>query len=370
MGYSVCKDGKGFYVLWEEQREGVKQKRRVKAAEWPNLGFSKEKSLDENRTVAETLNRYQHIRRQESKRNALEAKRQTDLLLDTVALPKAVLIEFERDVVAKSPSKSRHWEVAKTMIREVGLPPKDWKLKKELFWEWWARKKCSPAYIRDIRAWLNRWAEFYGERTGQFAAQVPSPSGGHASRIRREYENYNLKSSRKRRRPSGRLSFTLLNEHRKRFTEEEYNWFYIEIAFGLRLDEMEQSLKNPTRFRVSKRGLHIYQVKLERFASATWEKRWKLIPVKTVEQQKAIALIKAGQFKKPVRSKLKGIVDSRGRQIHFNAGRKEFSPYMQSLGFGKADVSGWLGHKSIDTTTEHYDDPTSYAPSDDDEEAA
>jgi hypothetical protein len=351
MAYSVCKHKKGWRVIWQE---GGGKKRAFKKSEFGDTGFANCKTIEQAREVAKTLNSDIKLKREETKRNALLARQAKEDLLTCAALPPAFRVEFEK-VFVPNTIRASHWETAKKIIRNVGVAVGDWETKKELFYEQFAGRHYSTSYSNRIRIIVNKWASFLGKKTGMYVEHVPAARGTWANRIRRAYETHNTSNKNRRRRPSGRLSFELLNEHKERFEKAEYNWLFISIAFGLRPEEMEFSLRTAKKWVRKDDALFVYQPKLER-TEPNPKKRWKKIPFKTEEQKTAIKMIMSGEFRKPGVKKMRKIVDNHGRKVTYYGGRKEFYPSMGKR-FEKADVSKWLGHKNLETAFSFYDDP-------------
>jgi tyrosyl-tRNA synthetase len=93
-----------------------------------------------------------------------------------------------------------------------------------------------------------------------------------------------------------------------------------------------------------------YQWKL---VSVPREKRWKFIPVLFAEQERAIEIIRSGNFKRPLPKFIKKHL---AKNANTYGGRKGFESLMRSKGRTFTEAQAWLGHASIETTWKSYRD--------------
>lgn len=364
MAFNAIKEGTSYYVLFEGG--GVKRRIKKKSEDWVRLGFDSCKTLEEAREWCKSLTARDRLERREARRQKIQIRLETEGLSKCAWLPPSKVTDFEAKLRTYKLIE-KHWSVAKSAILQMGTEPHKWKDVPFRFYDYCEARSWSLDYANTIRRAMNAWGEYF---CSQGYSPIKYPTGTDRNRMQRAYEAFRPKrGQRNRRRASGRLSFALLEEHQGKFSEAEVNWLYLSRAFGLRPEELNVSLKDPTKHYVNKKKtvLKVYQPKLERSTPNPLE-RWKAIPIKTPEQQKALDLL-SKDFRMP--RAMHGLVDALGRKITAYGGRKDFFPVMAKK-FGRDKASQWLGHRSVDTAVRHYDDPISNAPGfdEDDEEAA
>lgn len=347
MGYSVTKSRAQWRLIHEHWENGERRRRHVKRAEWKGLGLEGCKTIEEARAIVKHLNAKERVREQERRRNRIEARRRQEDLIECAHLPSALIVEFEREVLAAKRLREPHWAEAKRAIRAVKAQPADWYFKPHPFYDYFRERGHSPDYCGRILRMINEWGRFYCRRINSFWQDVPKPRGKFLNEIRRAYE---AKTGGGRYR--ARLSFELLESKKAHLSRAEYAWLFISVAFGLRPEEINHSLRTEGRWGVREDALFVYQPKLERTESNP-KRRWKRIDMKLPEQRTALKMIMAGEFKAPTRKKLKTLF---GPKATLYGGRKEFFPRMRKL-FDPLTVARWMGHTTLETARRHYDDP-------------
>jgi hypothetical protein len=360
MAYNVCREkgGKSFYVLFEG--DGVRRRIKRSSSDWSQLGFSDCKNIEEAKELAKRLTLQDKARRIEARRQRIQQRLEDEGILACAWLPPLKVAEFE-SLLRIYKVTPKHWSAAKHAILKIGLDPRLWRKNAFRFYDYFRDRGWSLKYCNTLRRTLNAYAEFF---TDDNCSPIPPPTGTERNRIVLAHEQM-----KGRAKPSGRLSFSLLEANRERWGEATYNWLYISRAFGLRPEELEVSLRTEKKwlYNPKKNALHIYMPKAERVEMNPL-KRWKTIPIKTPEQTKALALIQSGVFKKPSRKSMKGLSDMLGRIVTYYGGRKDFYPVMAKL-YGEAEASSWLGHRSVETARRYYDDIITNAPWMDEEAA-
>jgi hypothetical protein len=357
MPYHAYKEGKGFRIVHESWRDGARQRRTVPRAEWPGMGLEPDKGLEAAREALKHLNSLEH---EERGRQRAVKRLEADAEADYLYLPKALVRDFEKEVFTDSDRnhKPAHWAAAKKLIRAMGLPPKDWKFKRKLFYQWLREKpRCySPDYSTDILRMVNMWGEYLCYRTNSFWSPIPPPSGPEMVAIRRRYFEKS-----KGGRDSARLSLATLEEKGGELPEAEHNWLYVSVAFGLRPEEIDRALSDEQYHRIEGETLKIFQFKLERLGYP-WKQCWKAVTVELPHQLAALELLKRGApLKRPGRKRLKKWF---GKRMGYYGGRKEFAPYMRKQGFSAYQVMRWMGHQDLQTLRKNYDKADSDAPED------
>lgn len=348
MGYSICKEGKtGFRILFESWDDGIKTKRHVKKQEWSSLGIQHHFSIEDARKTVQVLNSEQRILTSEKKRNRLELKRAKENSIENAYLPPLYVKAFEKEIMKGKNLRDDHWESAKRVIRAVNVKPEDWYFLSHLFYNYFAQKGYSLDYSNRLRRILNEWGRFYSRKKNAFWESIPAPRGKFANKIRDEYQK---KTNGGRFR--ARLSLELLRKNKSSLNLSEYNWLLISVAFGLRPEEINKSLKTPGKWGFKNNALYVYQYKLER-TEPNPKRRWKKIDIHFEHQREARKVIMAGKFHHPSRRKLRQVF---GEKMTYYGGRKEFFPFMKKQ-FDAYTVSSWLGHRSLETSRRYYDDP-------------
>ena len=347
MGYAICTDKKSFRIIYEKWVDSKPTKRHVKQAEWPNLGFSLSMTLEQARAIARSLNANLKISKLEERRNRLEVRREKDNLEKCAYLPDVYVLQFEKDIVDGKDLRIDHWESAKKVIRIVNLNTTDWYFLSHKFYSHFEKLGYSIDYSNRIRRLLNEWGRFLSRQKNSFWQDIPAPRGKFANRIREAYEK---KTNGGRYR--ARLSMVKLQSAKSLLSKAEFNWLLISVAFGLRPEEINKSLKIDGRWGFKENSLFVYQYKLER-VEPNAKRRWKKIDIKFPHQKEAIKAIMSGDFSPPSRRTLRTVF---GEKTTYYSGRKEFFPFMKKH-FDAYTVSAWLGHRSLETARRYYDDP-------------
>lgn len=369
MGYYVSKEGKngGWYV--EHEARGKRRRVRKKDREWELLGFANCKTIVDARLNAKQLTLDEKRNRKTANFMALEnLSKELNEKLATI-FPSKVLEDFERTKIGKKQTTKARWITAKKAALAVGLPLREWNNSQEDFYNWFEEKRFSPDYSNRLIKLLNRWGKFYSHRLDRSYNEIDSVRGDMAIRLARAQEKAKGRAGK-----SKRLSFALLEKKKRELRPDTYKWLYLSVAFGLRPEEINTSLQTKGKWgekiENGELGLHIYQPKLERKFSNP-KKCWKRIPIRTKEQKTALTFVREQEFAAiSYRTLLNEIRKVFGRGFTTYAGRKEFFPYLVGQGFARADVSKWLGHRSLETAVRHYDDPEDDALPDIDDEAA
>lgn len=368
MPYHAYRTKSGFRIVHESWKEGERQRRSIPPAEWPGLGLSGTMSLEQAREALKHPNR---LEAEERGRQRALKRVEEDASADYIYLPPVLVAEFERELFVNSDRnyKPAHWEAAKRVIRHVGVPPRDWKFKRKEFYQWMRAdgRRYSPDYVTDILRMVNMWGEYFCYRTNSFWAPVPSPDGPEMVLIRRAYYRKTQGG-----RDSARLSLAALQAKNPpwgppEIPEANYNWLLVSVVFGLRPEEIDRALSDRQYRRFGPDYLRVFQFKLERLGypdNLCWKKIDAWMPI----QQETLARLKAGMsLKRPGRKMLKKWF---GKRVGYYAGRKEFAPWMRSLGNDAYKVMRWMGHQDLQTLRRNYDKADTDAPSAEDDEAA
>ena len=277
-------------------------------------------------------------------------------------LPALVIEEFERVVLAPKflgqdvwdpkYKQAVKWRAALTTMRWVKLDPSEWAEKPFLFYNYFLDKKYSPGYVERIIALMNLYGYFYCRKYSKAFAPIPRLKGVLRAKQMNAYSR-----NPNRRHKSDRITGAELFKAKGNFSEENYNWIFISLWFGLRPEEVDE-LKNEnsthpyyleTQDDVS--ILVVYQKKLEN-TIPTEAERWKRIPILYPEQFEALKLIKRGKFERPLPKTMQRYLGKEHADTY--SGRKSFTDLMLGLGQRLEDIHGWMGHTTIERTWKDY----------------
>lgn len=354
-------DQTSFYLIEETWNSSSKKaiQKTVKTAAYPALGFRYDMTLEEAKARASQINQQSQI---ESRKIAATVKRVEDAkLIDRAYLPAHLCVSFEvelRQNYEDNPERLdhilQHWRAAQLIISALALDPKDFHTERAKFFNYYRDKKWSPNYIKKLNSILNQWGNHCAKKNNAFYQILPKLS---ASQIERLVDVRDDLEGRKT--TAETLSWDALRNKRSTFANEDlttrWNWMYISLFFGLRPNETD-SLHKSKHWRIERDEdknidvLMVYQTKLTSIAK---DKRWKPIPVYFKEQIEALALIKSGEFKRPLNKTLQRLLEG---QIETYSPRKGFTDLMLERGFDLEDISIFLGHQNINMTWRRYKD--------------
>lgn len=318
---------------------------------YASLGFSPSMTIEEARARKDAINSQEHLRHHETKRVAIISRLQKeDTALDAFLQP-ALVEAFESEVLYARQLKDKskvesHWRAAKRVILAVKLDPKEWKARKERFYDYFSREAISLSYMKKILRLLNLWGEWRAAKHELFFAPIPFPSGLEKQRVADAYFDEGGGHE------SAPLTPAALDKKLGTLKPEHYNWLYLTVWLGLRPIEAD-SLHSSKNYRVEKVGkvdvLFVYQSKL---TSVDRAKRWKPIPLVQPEQRLCLPIIRGGIFKRPIASVMRHHFDG----VTLYGGRKGFTDLMLGRGQKLENISVWLGHMSIERTWRNYKD--------------
>jgi hypothetical protein len=359
MGYFVKKliGPRPFKIQFIEYTGDEQKIRDLPRDEWVKHGFSPEMPLEDIRGRARQLNAQIRLKNLETRTTRIhERLAKEKKTLDAYLSPKDVAlfeseILFERvgsnDFLARNKIES-HWRQAKRIISRTKIDPQDWFELRHRFYDDFAHRQISPAYVKKILRVLNLWGRWHCRKYRRFYEPIPFPRGHEKERIADRYHDKPGAS-----RESLPLEPVALETARSNLATPAYHWLCISLWFGLRPKEVD-SLQFKKNYRIEqhegKQILFVYQTKLTAIAR---EKRWKYIPCLYPEQEKALEMVQSQMFKRP----LPKTVQSRfGERYNLYAGRKAFEHEMTKRGHRLEDISLWLGHQSIERTWKNYKD--------------
>lgn len=341
--------------------------RDIPKSDWLQHGFTFEMSLDQAKERAKSLNaQAEVVRWGETKAKIRERLKEEDTV-ECAFLPPLIVAQFEKEILFEKLARGTenvkqknkiesHWRMVKKIIREISLPPKEWNEKAYRFYNLFVNREMSPSYVQKVLRILNEYGYFLARREDKAFLPIPAPRGAEAQRIADAFFEATDSGEGE---ASDPLTPAMLDSKREAMRPDHYNWLFISIWFGLRPFEIDQ-LRDPKTWKVTvgKNGrklLHVYQPKL---ITVPKPKRWKVIPVKTKEQNRALAMIEAQTFKRPIYKSMHSWFDG----VTLYGGRKGFTDLMLERGEKFEEISLWMGHRTLDRTYRDYKDrlKTSY----------
>lgn len=372
MGYKVkknsYKNGPGWKVQMvtydNKSTKGLKYRAKYKdipKQDWVQHGFNSNMNVDQAKEVARSLNAQAEVKRWSETKVKIRERLEKENTIESAFLPQVLVEEFEQkilfakiargsnDVKFKNKVES-HWRTVKKIIREVALPPKEWNESDFLFFNLFVERQMSPSYVQKVLRLLNEWGFFLSRREEKPFLPIPAPRGAQAQRIADAYFD---KTPNGEGQASDPLTPEMLEKQKSHLLEENYNWLFLSVWFGLRPFEID-GLKNSNNWKLDNNGrralLRVYQPKLITVPRAD---RWKVIPVKYPQQERAVSIIKTGQFRRPI---YKVMHRWFGEGVTLYGGRKNFTDMMLDKNEKLEQISLWLGHRNIDRTWRDYKD--------------
>jgi hypothetical protein len=359
MGYRVPKTphSRGWKLHYEWFDAGVRKTRGIPEEEWGRLGIAPTMTREQVKAVADQLNAQEGLKRIEQRRAGIRERFRAEDLAQAAFFPKAELEEFERERVFRRTNQNSHdkvavyWRVAKRMLERLRLEPAEYADKATRFYDYFAERGYSPAYIQKLLYLVNTWGAVYCKKRKQFFEKLPAPKHSERTKIVKANRK---KAVRQGNRVSEPLSFELLESRASQLTKEQYNWLYVAIAFGLRPGEVDALHgEHPCRIGKLQDGTHVievYQSKLES-AELSEDFLWKQIPCFLPQQRRALTLIQSGKLEAP---SLKILKSRFGAGYTLYCGRNNFIPMMFAAGKPMEQVSLWMGHKTIERTWDYF----------------
>ncbi len=325
---------------------------------WSTLGFHKYMSIDEAKVRARQLNSQLEIKRQEERLIKIAEENKNFQKRFYSVLPDEFVSEFEKRFMRKRDSevdrgnrrtsRAMHiWKAAQKMIVSIGIEPTDWFYSTYEIYDYFYSKKFSVRYIQSILKIANLWGYFFCKKTGRAFLPIPAPKGYERARL---IDGYYSKSY-KLRVVSGPLAPENLYTAKGNIKDEQFNWLYLSVWFGLRPQEVD-NLKNADLWKIEeqngKKILWVFQTKI---VAIPYEDRWKPVPIMFEEQEFALKIIKGLNFKRPL---VKTVHRYFGKGIDLYGGRKGFVDLMLSKGHELENISVWMGHSTLDRTWRSY----------------
>jgi len=349
-----------MHQTFETGKKGERKKlqKAVDREAYSALGFPPGTTIITAKAQCKILNRQNSI---EKEKIRLTAKRYAEIRsLDTDLFPQKYLEDF-KDLLDEENFGSEahltklisHFSFIQKMCTDLKISPNDYKAASKKIYKYFISKQISLSYSVRLINLLNRWGAFFNRQIDRYYEPVKQPQGQQVSKI---VDEQVLATGR--RRASNRLTVELLKARRSTFTPEQFNWLLISIWFGLRPSEINNLLdpdktKIVTATKNQPAVLEIYQPKLTRLPD---EQRWKYIPCFLTNQIELLDAIANGDLKQPTYKQMRQAFKK--EKISLYGGRKGFTDLMLDLDQKPEEISAWMGHRSIETTWQHYKDRT------------
>lgn len=214
-------------------------------------------------------------------------------------------------------------------------------------YSYFERHHYSLAYVKKVLRVMNMWGEYLGRKTSRHYVPIKHPRGVDRSRIEDSYIDHREKDK-----ASVELTPEDLSRIRGQIQEDNWNWLYVSLWFGLRPGEVDQLYKGESVWRTYMDGnLEIFAVYQPKLKGLSKEKRWKHIPILFEEQKQALKIVKEKPLKRPLPKTIKRYTK---KEHHCYAGRKGFQALMTERGRSFIEIQNWLGHQSIERSYKSY----------------
>lgn len=347
--YYARKRKSGFAIYHQSFSEGKKTDTMVERLAYPELGFKLDWTFEEARERCTILNKEKTLHQtkvREASNRLLQLQSIDELLFNqerVLAFQKRLENDNEGSELHLKKIGSHFLKIQK-LCKDLKLLPHEYKDNEKLIYKWFAKNKVSLDYSQKLISLLNRWGTFISRLDGRFFEPVSPAKGISRENIREAHDN--AVGIRKESKP---ITPEMLNSKKDQLSEENYNFLFISVWFGLRPFEIK-SLETST-IKYNDQGLKfliVYQSKLKMLQKS---KRFKAIPILFTEQEDALKIIESKKFKAPIYKLMRKVF---GEDFGLYAGRKGFTDLMLSKGYMLEDISLWLGHTSIETTWAHY----------------
>jgi integrase len=234
------------------------------------------------------------------------------------------------------------------MIVHLKIDPMEWFERRYEVYDYFYQQSFSISYVKKILSIANLWGYYICKKLGKPFLPIKNPRGYERQRI---VDNFFDQNKSKKSKP---LKPEKLNSVIGKFSNENFNWLYLSIWFGLRPKEIDNT-KNDELWRIETlqtglKVLWLYQTKL---VAIPKEERWKGIPIIHDEQKFALKILESKNFKRPHHQKMKEIL---GQSFQLYGGRKGFVDLMLQRGHRLEAISQWMGHTTLGRTWRDYKD--------------
>jgi hypothetical protein len=353
--YFLRKKGKSLTIYRQEFTAGKKAQKYIPKHLWPSLGVSPTADEGQIRDAIKRLNQDGKLKREAQARESSLRRLNESKIVESVFLPKELVLEFEEEFKLKSFGSDAHvakllshWVTIQELISELRIEPAEYSVKRHLIYRAMAKRKYSPSYVQRLVRILNEWGRFVSRNRGTFFESVPSPRGQALTLVNDRYQESELNRSG----GSTPLTAATIEKLKGKIAPDQLNWLELSFYFGLRPIEVEGLRSKKTR-RIETDTheipiLHVFQSKLRHHSNQAW----KAIPCILPKQRELLILIEEGNFRRPLAKTIQSY--AKDERLTLYGGRKGFTDLMLENGQLLEDVSQWLGHSEIDRTWSNY----------------
>jgi integrase len=351
--FFVSKGRKQWRVIHETYENGKRVQKQVPRDALQGFGFNPTSTIDDARQRAKLLNQSNKLERSKEVEQSRRAARIS--LVDSVYLPQDLANQFAENLDQESfggeGHKLRlqsHWKYVQDMITELEIHPKDFYRNSNKVYRYLIEDEVSIDYASKLIRVLNLWGLFVAEQLQEFFRPVALPRGLVRERIA---DTHNATGVRK---ASAPLTPELLERAMSDLTVVgNYEWLYVSVWLGLRPEEIDK-LSDRTTWNISIiKGVAVVAIYQSKLVKVPKKQRWKLIPILTKQQERAIEFIESGVLKRPLYRTMATVF---GDGVTLYGGRKGFVRLMKNYGQNVNNISQWLGHKSVNRTKFSYEE--------------
>lgn len=345
----------GSWRLVEETyQNGRKRQQTVPSEVYEALGFRHTMSYEEAKERASRLNKQRSVARKKAAQAARNVANVS--LIKSAFIPDVLFNSFLNDLIqpdliseAHARRLHSHAKAIQALLVHLALAPSDWYQKRKRIYAYFVRKRYSLDYSKKLLRILNEWGHFSAHHDGFHFRPVPAPSRVERERIAEaamEKDTYRGESEP--------LTPEALEGAKGSLTVPgNFEWLYLSIWFGLRPKEID-GLKRKGTWRLERgyaKGVDVLWIYQSKLVAISRDKRWKGIPILFKEQRRAVSYLESGNFKRPIHKTMRKVFSG---NVTSYGGRKGFIDLMLERGQVLEDISGWLGHQSIEITWQKY----------------
>ncbi len=363
------KSGK-WNLYFESWKNGEKKQELIPVSEYINLFLPIQVSMTVEQARKAMKDHNFHRKNAIGPLAQIRAMKRVDLIkkFDKSLFPPD-LVELFIDKVRKESDGTEqhklklivHFNFVQKMIRELSILPHEYKDNYGYIVDYFKTKKLSVSYSKNLINIMNRWGYFISRQQGKYYEPIKRLKGTTKSAIK----SIQKAKADPVRRPSLPMTELLLAKIKRKVSKSDQkqlgwlNFIIVSFYFGLRPKEVMTVVEKPIV--ENHNGIPVLVVNQTKLTSVSNEEdRIKKIPVICEQQMTALGLIKTGHILRPHSSwvdqlcKEPKIVYGPTEDYGLYTGRKGFTDLMLTLGQNLEDISGWLGHHSIDMTWKFY----------------
>lgn len=365
-GRKTKKKGVVWRLMYQSYKNGERSQDPVGEREFTRLGFKQDMTPEEARRQAKIINAENRLKNskdrkvedalQAAARNARRIKKEKSVFLPSEEHADFIVNYLAKRRFGSEENRKRifsHWNRAQKIITFLRMLPKDFEPRCDEIYDHMIDSAISVDYAMKLRRVINLWGQFYSRLHNSYFKPLPPPDSFVRNQIQEAYEE-----SDNFRGASALLTEEIFNNVLKPKFEAEglskqSNFLALTLYLGLRPSECDWLKKRQFTFAFDETlgvdVLHVYQAKLVRLKKAD---RWKFIPLFLPQQKVLKTVILNLDFERPLTKTVKSY--SRNRKLTLYGGRKYFCDLMLKYSQRLEDISGWMGHSTVNQTWRTY----------------